>query len=133
MQKKVHTRPERVRKMGDLARKIHDSTVGVTPAPSLTDVTGLEGAKWIVIESALLDGEHIAIVLEKRWLREARRDLPGKVLYFPPEIVELKRFKDDPDAIRAIHKVKKEFGAWIVPSKASATSPNMRTTGGTRP
>ena len=79
----------------------------------------IEGAKWLVIESALLDGEHVVIVLEKRWLKEARQENPGRVLYFPPEIQELKRFQDDLDAIKAIHRVKKHLGAWLVPSKLS--------------
>jgi hypothetical protein len=108
-------------KMGKLAHKIQDIPARPTTVPSPTEVTALKDAKWVVIESALLDGEHVAIVFEKRWLKDARRDLPGKVLYFPPEIVELNRFRDDPDAVRAIHRVKKEFGAWLVPSKTART------------
>ena len=56
------------------------------------------------------------VVFEKRWLTEARQAYPGKVIYFPPEIEELKRVKDAPDTIKFLHQIKKEFGAWIVPS-----------------
>jgi len=72
--------------------------------------------KWIVIESKLLDDEHVVVVFEKRWLKEARQAHPGKVVYFPPEVDELARFKDDPAAIKLLHRIKKKFGGWIVPS-----------------
>ena len=111
--------------MSRLARVVQDSAAPAPPGLSSADVTALRDAKWMVIESALLDGEHVAVVFEKRWLKEARRDLPGTVLYFPPEIAELRRFQDDPDAIKAIHRVKKNFGAWIVPFRRSGT-PQIR-------
>jgi len=85
---------------------------------------------WVVIESALLDGEQVVIVSGKRFLREARNANPGRVLYFPPEIEELKRFQDDPDAIKAMHRIKKHLGAWIVPSKLSTSFPQRHTAGG---
>ena len=88
--------------------------------PRATTATGpLGDLKWVVLESALLDGETLLVVFEKRWLKEARGEHPGKVLYFPPEIRELLRFKDDPEAVRAIHRAKKRFKGWLVPSKLS--------------
>ena len=44
---------------------------------------------------------------------------PDKVIYFPPEIEELRRHKDTPDypqILQSIHLIKKTFGAWIIPS-----------------
>ncbi len=76
------------------------------------------GMKWIVIESKLLDGEVVLVVFEKRWLKEARQKHPGKVIYFPPEVDELARFKDDPQTVKLLHRIKKEFGGWIVPSNS---------------
>lgn len=77
-----------------------------------------QGLTWIVLESKLLDGEHVLVVFEKRWLKEARQAHPGKVIYFPPEVDELARFKDDPDTLKLLHRIKKEFGGWIVPSNS---------------
>jgi len=75
-----------------------------------------QGLKWLLLDSKLLDGEHVLIVFEKRWLTEARQAYPGTVIYFPPEVEELKRIKDAPDTVKFLHRIKKEFGAWIVPS-----------------
>lgn len=117
--------------------KMHDVAATDAPVPAGAPVPvqpglpDLGGVKWLVIESALLDGEHVVIVLEKRWLKEARQANPGRVLYFPPEIRELRRFQDDPDAIKAIHRIKRHFGAWIVPSlKLSTPFPQLSATGG---
>lgn len=80
---------------------------------------GPPGVKWIVVESRLLDGEQVLVVFEKKHLKEARKAHPGKVIYFPPEIEELRRHKDVPDYARflkSVHLVKKKFGGWIVPS-----------------
>jgi len=88
-----------------------------------------EGIKWIVIESRFLDGEQVLLVMQKKYLKEARKEHPGKVIYFPPEIEELKRHKDMPeyeDYLKKVHMVKKKFDAWIVPSN----SPVHRTRAG---
>lgn len=57
-------------------------------------------------------------MFEKRWLKEARQKHPGKVIYFPPEVDELARLKDDPATLKLLHRIKKEFGGWIVPSNS---------------
>jgi hypothetical protein len=92
-----------------------------TPEPTAKDSwpAGPPGVRWLVLESRLLDDEHILVVFEKNHLREARKAHPGKVIYFPPEIEELRRHKDAPDYaqfLKSIHLVKKKFGGWIVPS-----------------
>ena len=74
-----------------------------------------EGMRWIIIESSLLDDEQILLVFEKRYLKEARKVYPDKTIYFPPEIKELSRLKDEPGAIKLMHQVKKKFNGWIVP------------------
>lgn len=75
-----------------------------------------EDVMWYVIESRLLDGEKILLVTEKKYLKEARKEHPDKVIYFPPEIRELYKFKDQKEYIKQIHLAKKEFKGWIVPS-----------------
>ena len=92
-----------------------------TPAPVAegSPTTGPKGVKWRVLESRLLDDEQILVVFEKKHLKEARKAHPGKVIYFPPEIEELRRHKDAPDYpqfLKSIHLFKKKFGGWIVPS-----------------
>jgi hypothetical protein len=75
--------------------------------------------RWLVVRSRLLDGERILIVFEKNHLKEARNAHPGKVVYFPPEIDELRRNKSAPgfpQFLRSVHLVKKTFGGWVVPS-----------------
>ena len=65
----------------------------------------------------LLDGEVIILCKIKSALKYLRKEYPGIVIYFPPEIEELYRLKEDEDAIKKIHLIKKKFGGWIVPSK----------------
>lgn len=107
-------------RMADMDESVRRPHPAAPPAPP--EVPSLGDFAWVVIESALLDGEQLVIVSEKRFLGEARQANPGRALYFPPEIEELKRFKDDPDAIKAVHRVKKTFGAWLVPSPKLSTS-----------
>ena len=92
-----------------------------TPEPTATGSwpAGPPGVRWLVLESRLLDDEQILVVFEKKHLKEARKAHPGKVIYFPPEVEELRRHKDAPDYaqfLKSIHLVKKKFGGWIVPS-----------------
>ena len=101
-------------KMGDLADQA-SAPASVSAKDSATPALWRD-LKWLLLDSKLLDGEHVLVVFEKRWLTEARRAHPGTVIYFPPEIEELKRVKDAPDTIKFLHRIKKEFGAWIVPS-----------------
>ena len=102
-------------KMGDLADQTKSRPSKPLVAPS-TAASVPQGLKWLLLDSKLLDGEHVLVVFEKRWLTEARQAYPGKVIYFLPEVEELKRVKDAPDTIKFLHRIKKEFGAWIVPS-----------------
>ena len=99
-------------RMSDLVDRIMNRVGG---EPSKVAVMPAD-RKWLLLDSKLLEGEHILIVFEKRWLAEARQAYPGKVIYFPPEVEELKRVKDAPDTLKFLHRIKKEFGAWIVPS-----------------
>lgn len=105
-------------KMGDLADQV---TGGLREEPSTTAVVAPSDRKWLLLNSKLLDGERILLLFEKRWLTEARQAYPGTVIYFPPEVEELKRVKDAPDTIKFLHQIKKEFGAWIVPSSREHT------------
>ncbi len=100
-------------KMGDLVDRVMG---GLQGEPSTPPAVASADLKWLLLDSKLLDGEHVLLVFEKRWLTEARQAYPGKVIYFPPEVEELKRIKDAPDTIKFLHRIKKEFGAWIVPS-----------------
>jgi len=100
-------------KMGDLADQV---TAGLLGEPSAPSATADADRKWLLLDSKLLDGECILLVFEKRWLAEARQAYPGMVIYFPPEVEELKRVREFPETIKFLHRIKKEFGAWIVPS-----------------
>ncbi len=91
----------------DLANEESGTSAGARPT-----------APWRVFPSRLLE-EEILIVHEKKHLKEAERAHPDKVIYFPPEIDELRRHKDTPDfpqLLRTVHLVKKRLGGWVVPS-----------------
>ena len=80
---------------------------------------GPPGVRWLVLDAPQLDDQSFLLVFEKTDLREARNAHPGKVIYFPAEIEELRRVKDAPDYLKAleiIHLAKKRFGGWIIPS-----------------
>ena len=104
-------------KMGDLADQV---TSRLRDEPSTSAAATPADRKWLLLDSKLLDGERILLVFEKRWLAEARHVYPGTVIYFPPEVEELKRVKDAPETIKFLHRIKKEFGAWIVPSNQTS-------------
>ena len=69
-----------------------------------------------IIESGLLGNERFILALEKGALRNLRAMYPDMAIYFQPELEELIKFKDDIEHIRAVHKLKKKFNGWIVPS-----------------
>ena len=77
----------------------------------------IQNKDYYLVESKLLDGEVIILCKIKSALKYLRKEYPGIVIYFPPEIEELYRLKEDEDAIKKIHLIKKKFGGWIVPSK----------------
>lgn len=106
---------------GAKAEPARTTAPAATPEPAAKDSwpAGPPGVRWLVLESRLLDDEQILVVFEKKYLKEARKAHPGKVIYLPPEIEELRRHKDSPDYaqfLKSIHLVKKKFGGWIVPS-----------------
>jgi len=101
-------------RMSDLAGTGTDVATGRASTPPA--VAPSQARKWLLLDSKLLDGERILLIFEKRWLAEARRAYPGTVIYFPLEVEELKRVKDAPDTLKFLHRIKKAFGAWIVPS-----------------
>jgi len=100
--------------MSDLADTVTGMATGQSSTPPT--VPPSQDRKWLLLDSKLLDGERILLVFEKRWLAEARQAHPGTVIYFPPEVEEMKQVKEHPDTIKLLHRIKKEFGAWIVPS-----------------
>ena len=76
----------------------------------------VQNRDYYLVESKLLHGEVIILCKVKSALRYLREKYPGTVIYFPPEIFELERVKNDQDAIRKIHLVKKKFHGWIIPN-----------------
>jgi len=78
---------------------------------------------YYLFESQLLDGEVIILCKVKSALQYLRKEYPGTVIYFPPEIAELYKLREDEDAIKKIHLVKKRFGGWIVPTNKSKGEP----------
>lgn len=71
--------------------------------------------EFAVLESRLLNGERILLAFEKKFLQKLKRDFPGVVIYFPPEIDELYKHKNDKEFVKLVHFAKKEFEGWIVP------------------
>jgi len=69
-----------------------------------------------VIESGLLDNERFVLALDKNAIRKLRAMYSDMAIYFRPELEELIKYKDDIDYIKAVHKLKKSFNGWIVPS-----------------
>ena len=84
----------------------------------------VQNKDYYLVESKLLGGEVIILCKVKSALQYLRKEFPGTVIYFPPEIFELHKLKDDQDAIKKIHLVKKKFGGWIVPSKSNTVKAN---------
>jgi len=84
---------------------------------------GQKGIKWVLLESLLLNGEQILLVMEKQFLREAREAYPDKTLYFPPEVEELYPHRHDTELLRAVHLIKSKFKGWIVPSTGHKGDP----------
>lgn len=122
-------------KLGDLAEGTVSAEQPAPTTPALTAApqadskgspswpAGPPGVRWLVLESRLLDDEPFLVVFDKTHLKDARKAHPGKVIYVPPEIEELRRCKDAPDyaeLLTLVHLVKKKFGAWIVPSEATS-------------
>lgn len=97
-------------------RDLADQEVGVfSQETAVVSTTG--SATWVVLQSGLLQEELLVLVFDKKDLRDARREHPEKAIYFPPEIEELYQHKDDKKFIRTMHKLKKRFRGWVVPSK----------------
>ena len=80
---------------------------------------GAGPVRWLVLESRLLDGERVVLVLDKRDLPAARQAHPDLVCYCLPELEELDRHHGGPDdaaLVRTIHQLKRQFRGWIVPA-----------------
>ena len=91
--------------------------------PRNTPEIGQKGIKWVLLESLLLNGEQILLVMEKQYLREARKAYPDVTLYFPPEVEELYPYMHDTELIRAVHLIKSRFKGWVVPSTGRKGDP----------
>ena len=78
-------------KMGDLVDRVKGGPSTPSVAPS-TAASVPQSLKWLLLDSKLLDGEHVLVVFEKRWLTEARQAYPGTVIYFPPEVEDAPSF-----------------------------------------
>jgi hypothetical protein len=67
---------------------------------------------WLVISSELL-GEDVLYVRDPKSLEAARAAHPGLVSYATAEIEVLYAYRDNADAIKAIHRIKKKFGGRV--------------------
>ena len=94
------------------------------PIPGKREEEPVQDKDYYLFESQLLDGEVIILCKVKSALKYLRDNYPGIVIYSPLEIEELYKLKDDEDAIKKIHLVKKKFGGWIVPSKSNTIKVN---------
>jgi hypothetical protein len=68
--------------------------------------------QWLVISSELL-GEDVLFVRDPKMLEAACAAHPGLVPYASAEIEVLYGYRDNADAIKAIHRVKKKFGGRV--------------------
>ncbi len=72
-------------------------------------------APWYLVESDILQGEKIVLVIAREHLDAAREHNQGRVLYSGREIETIYPFKEDIEFILAVHRIKKAFGGWIRP------------------
>ncbi len=70
--------------------------------------------RYILVHSDLL-GEEIILVSDKLHFAEVLEKHPDHVLYFRPEIEVLHSFASDPDFVKHVHAIKKNFKGWIIP------------------
>ena len=70
--------------------------------------------KWIVIAPDLFPGEEILGVMDPKYLEEAQTKNPGLVTYLLSEIEVLQAVRNEPEILKKIHLLKKEFGGWII-------------------
>ncbi|MBI2068967.1 MAG: hypothetical protein HYT79_00050 [Elusimicrobia bacterium] len=103
--------------MGSLTHLLsRNSSKPLTPQPSAPTKAKPETqghCKWAVIESDILGGEEILYVADPRYLAEAQQEEPSLVTYLLEEVAALADLKDDADALRRIHRIKKEFGGLV--------------------
>jgi hypothetical protein len=80
------------------------------------DVTNRQ-PEYHIIESKLL-GERFILALDKGALKKLRAMFPDLAIYFRPELEELIKFIEDKEFehVNVVHKLKKKFRGWIVPS-----------------
>jgi len=82
----------------------------------LENSVGIHNPDHYIIESGLLNNERFVLCLDRNALKKLRAMYPEMAIYFKPEMEELIKFKDDIEHIRAVHKLKKKFRGWIVPT-----------------
>jgi hypothetical protein len=69
--------------------------------------------KWVVIAPDLFPGEEILGVMDPKYLEEAQKENPGLVTYLLPETEFLHPIRNEPDILKKIHLMKKEFGGFV--------------------
>lgn len=73
-------------------------------------------ARWKKIPSRLL-GITILLVLEPEATWEAEEAEPDLPLYTVPEIEILARYRERPDMIRELHRIRQSWEGWLVDPK----------------
>lgn len=71
--------------------------------------------KWAVIEPDLFSGEDVLFVADADDVAEAQTANPGLVTYLLDELDFLPP-ASDPDALKAVHRLKRRFGGWVAPA-----------------
>jgi hypothetical protein len=72
-----------------------------------------EPYRWLVIESDLLAGEAIVYLRDEKWTEDARAAHPDLVIYAPSEVDSLFAHRENPEFIKAAHRIKKKFGGRV--------------------
>jgi len=87
---------------------------------------GKRTAHWVVIRSTILNGECILLLLNSRYLRVAKKELPDLTVYLPHEIEELYskwRESNGSFSLAKLHLAKRMFGGAIRKSEQNHPMP----------
>lgn len=96
--------------------------------------------RWWILECNALTGERILVVPDRKDAKASKAAFPGLVRYFGPEVEELHAVgaasvlaghpQEEMDAfLRGVHRLKKEFAAWVIPGSGGLTTAQVEAKG----
>ncbi len=99
----------------DTERHIPQQYQADTTPPPLPENELVYYRDYVMFESKVLNDIFI-FCRDKKNLKHVRKKHPGIPIYFEPEINELWKCREEKESLQWVHRFKKEFGGWIVPS-----------------